>query len=150
MPAQLARALPILLTLTAAALAAPLGACASGLSGGVVYGMSGTNFALSADAEVRVAREGSLLVAELQADYLMPPQRVAAGLEAYVVWVVPDEGAPIKAANLDYDAADRSGSAFWSMGPVGFEVRVTAETSHVVQQPSEYVVLVRRVTLMSK
>lgn len=144
MSTQLARAFAILAALGS------LGGCASGLSGGVVYGMSGTNFALSADAEVRVAREGGLLVAELQADYLMPPQRVAAGLEAYVVWVVPDEGAPLKAANLDYDAADRGGSARWSMPPVGFEIRVTAETSHLVQTPSEYVVLVRRVTLMAK
>jgi hypothetical protein len=68
------------------------------------------------------------------------------GLTAYVVWFVPSNGTPVKAANLVYDRDARVGTAQATTPLSSFEVRITAERSDAVAAPSEKVAITKRIT----
>ena len=134
---------PIGATLTGTAL---MGATLAGCGGALEHAVVGQHEAASADGIVRIEETGAgnrLITIHL--DNLPPPERVSTGATAYVVWFVGANAAPIKAANLAYDADARIGDAMATTTLATFELRVTAERAGEVSTPSDKVALSHRV-----
>lgn len=117
-----------------------------GCGGSQEFAVIGQHEAASADGTVRVeAAGGGNQLVTIHLENLPPPERLAAGSTAYVVWFVGANAPPVKAANLEYDADTRVGDAMATTPLSAFEVRVTAERTNAVASPSESVALTKRV-----
>lgn len=118
-----------------------------GCGGTQEFAVIGQHEAASADGTVRVeeAGGGNHLVT-IHLENLPPPERLAPGSTAYVVWFVASNATPVKAANLDYDSDTRVGDAMATTPLSSFEVRITAERSTAVASPSDKVALTKRVS----
>jgi hypothetical protein len=82
---------------------------------------------------------GSTLVT-VHLEHLHPPDRLADGLQSYVVWFQGPAGSPIRAGELRYDAEARTGDLAETAPFTHLVVSVTAEASAGATQPSDYVV----------
>ena len=123
------------------------GALLVGCGGALDQAVIGQHEAASADGIVRIEESGAgNRLVTLRLENLPPPERVAAGSTAYVVWFVGANAAPVKAANLRYDADARTGEALATTTLAAFEVRVTAERTRDVSTPSDKVALTHRVS----
>ena len=121
-----------------------------GCGGTQEFAVIGQHEAASADGTGRVeeAGGGNHLVT-IHLENLPPPERLAPGSTAYVVWFVASNAAPVKAANLEYDPDTRVGDAMATTPLSSFEVRITAERSNSVASPSDKIALTKRVTTES-
>jgi hypothetical protein len=123
------------------------GATLVGCGGALEHAVVGQHEAASADGIVRVEETGAgNRLVTIHLDNLPPPERVATGASAYVVWFVGANAAPIKAANLAYDSDARVGDAMATTTLATFELRVTAERTGEVTTPSDKVALSHRVS----
>jgi hypothetical protein len=118
-----------------------------GCGGALEHAVVGQHEAASADGIVRIEETGAgNRLVTIHLDNLPPPERVSAGATAYVVWFVGANAAPLKAANLAYDADARIGDAMATTTLATFELRVTAERAGEVSTPSDKVALSHRVS----
>ncbi len=127
---------PIVRTI-AAALA--LGAAACG--GSSEYVIVGTARAAGADGSVTIEEiEGGNRLVTVHLQHLPPPDRLGEGLTTYVVWIVPEGADATKAGKLAYDAEVREGRMMATTPEGAFTLKVTAEESADVNEPSDVVV----------
>jgi|GEM_PF-1558511 len=78
---------------------------------------------------------------------LPPPERHGVGKRAFVVWLTPQDGVPIRAGRLAYDPDDRVGFLEAMTPNDAVFVQITAESASDVPEPSDYVVISRHVVL---
>jgi hypothetical protein len=131
------------LALATCALLGTTAAC----GGPTEYSVIGQHEAASADGIITVEDVGGgNHMVRINLENLPPPDRMGQGLTAYVVWFVPSNGTPVKAANLVYDRDARVGTAQATTPLSSFEVRITAERSDAVAAPSEKVAITKRIT----
>lgn len=78
---------------------------------------------------------------------LPPPERHGGSKRAFVVWLTPQDGTPIRAGRLAYDAEDRVGHLEAMTPNDAVFVQITAEATSDVSEPSDYVVISRHVVL---
>lgn len=98
------------------------------------------------DAEVEIDRGGGSYDVQLTLSHLPPANRVGGGnIRYYVVWFAPIGGTPYRVATVDYDDADREGTAHATFPDSSFTVLVTAEATARPASPSEHKVLEQRV-----
>jgi hypothetical protein len=83
---------------------------------------------------------------EFTAKNLAPPERVAQGGNAYVVWYRKDNKATwVRMGALKYDVDDRKGSLRGSAAETSFDFEISAEPSADVSSPSGEVIFAQRV-----
>ncbi len=83
---------------------------------------------------------------DIEVDHIAPPSAYAPGATGFVVWIVPREGAPIRAGEIDYDARARAGAASVLTPYDEFRVLVTAERAdRAGVAPGEHVVVDREI-----
>jgi hypothetical protein len=113
--------------------------------GGSSYMVQGRAPFIGADVHVEVNEEGGTRLVEIELTNLVPPNRVSESTAQYVLWIAPIGGAPVRAANIVYDAGNRSGSATATFPDPQFNVIVTAEAEGTPSTPSTNVVVEQRV-----
>ncbi|MDB4972323.1 MAG: uncharacterized protein JWN48_664 [Myxococcaceae bacterium] len=89
--------------------------------------------------------EGGQRLVVLQLDQLPPPERIAPGLHAFVVWLEDPRGGEVKVGTLHYDRAHRSGNLLATTELSAFTVRVTGERDDRASEPSGVLLAERRV-----
>jgi hypothetical protein len=127
--------LPVALLLNA-------GAC----GGGWEHSLVGTPRAPGADGVVQVEEiEGGNRLVTVVVSNLVPPRRLGAGLDTYVVWLAGRSGHPDKAGILEYDEESRQGNMFATTPHRRMELRITAERNGSVSSPGDAIVIRRRI-----
>ena len=91
------------------------------------------------------AIEGGQRLVVLQLDALPPPERIAPGLRAFVVWLEDSRGTEVNVGKLRYDREHRSGNLLATTELTAFTVRVTGERDAEAAQPSGVRIAERRV-----
>ena len=134
-----------------AELACGLAGAAFALSGCAAderYVVVGSARAPSASGIVELddAGDGQAKVA-VHLDFLHPPARLHENLRHFVVWFQPKTGAPVRAGELKFDAAARTGDLTGTSPFHEFVVKVTAEKDSRPAAPSDYVVAVQNVSI---
>jgi hypothetical protein len=115
---------------------------ASGCGGPNKYFATGAGPATGADGEVEVERlEGGNKMVRVNVKHLPPPDRVAEGSSAYVVWFVAEDEPPMKVGTLAFNEDERSGALQATSPHETFRVLVTAEESAGATSPSNNKVL---------
>jgi hypothetical protein len=84
--------------------------------------------------------DGGNTLVTVHLEHLHPPDRLADGLQSYVVWFQGPGGSPIRAGELRYDSEARTGDLAETAPFTHLVVSVTAETDAEATQPSDYVV----------
>lgn len=113
--------------------------------GGTSYMIQGQGSFIGADIQVDVNEEGGARLVEVEVTNLVPPDRVGENITQYVMWIAPIGGAPVRAANIVYDAGNRRGRATATFPDAQFNVIVTAEPDGTPSIPSTNVVAEQRV-----
>ena len=127
----------VVLSLVAMLFAFALVAC----GGPTRYVVQGTDLSRGTDGKITLEEiEGDNLMVVVEFTNLPPPDRIANGMTAYVVWFQPPNGQPTKAGNLAYDADERTGSMRATSAHERMTVLVTAERNTNVAAPSESVI----------
>lgn len=109
----------------------------------------GTPRAAGTDGTVTVEEiEGGNYLVHVEVQHLPPPDRVAEDASAYIVWIKPEDGSPVKAGRLGYDPDERSGT-MQATTPAGgtFFVIITAESDEATNEPSDAIVVEREVSM---
>lgn len=73
------------------------------------YEAQGTSVTPAALARIQVGRTEGAQTIDVTVFHLAPPARVGTGYSEYAVWIIPENGRPIHAGNLDYNAGTRAG-----------------------------------------
>ena len=89
--------------------------------------------------------QGGQRVVTLQLNQLPPPERIAPGLRAFVVWLEDPRGRKVKVGTLHYDRMHHSGNLLATTGLAAFTVRVTGERDDQTSAPSGVLLAERRV-----
>jgi hypothetical protein len=89
--------------------------------------------------------QGGQRVVTLQLNQLPPPERIAPGLRAFVVWLEDPRGRKVKVGTLHYDRLHHSGNLLATTGLAAFTVRVTGERDDSTSAPSGVLLAERRV-----
>ena len=119
------------------ALVATLTAC----GGPTVYPVIGTARTPGTDGTVEIeSQDGGNYLVTVELEHLPPPARLGDNLTTYVVWFIRDGNAPSLAGVLVVDEDDRSGRLMATTPYTQFRIRVTAEESRDVGQPSDTVI----------
>lgn len=127
-------------------LAVLLLAPALGCGGPSEYAVVGSPRAAGTDGLLQLEEiEGGNRMLTLVLDHLPPPSRLAEGMTAYAVWVVPANGTPTKAGNLEYDEDARQGRLMATTPHAQFTLKVTAEADGTAVTPSDVLVADREV-----
>lgn len=79
-----------------------------------------------------------LIVVELSD--MPPPESVAPGTNAFVVWLLTKGGPPVRAGNMSYDRERRSGTLMATVPSQSFVVRITSEPDANIDTPSDVLV----------
>lgn len=119
----------------------------AGCGGATTYQVIGTARSAATDGTVEVEeQDGGNYMVTVNMQHLTPPERLGDGLTTYIVWFLRDGNAPSMAGALDYDPDDRTGTMMATTPYNEFRVRITAEESREVAQPSEVVVAEQEVS----
>jgi hypothetical protein len=112
------------------------------------YVMIGTARAPSASGIVEAddAGDGATQVA-IHLDFLHPPAQLQEGLRSYVVWFVPNAGAPVRAGALRYDPEARTGDLTETAPFMEFMVKITAERDARPSAPSAFEIAAQNVSI---
>lgn len=123
-------------------------ALASGCSSATVIRTETLAPAVGAEVEIRIEPldSGNYLVS-LSVEHLAPPDRVAAGMTRYVVWMTGGDGVPRRVGYLDFNDNDREGSMSATTTDSQFTITVTAEVDGAVTTPSQAIVVQQDVRL---
>ena len=89
--------------------------------------------------------QGGQRVVTLQLNQLPPPERIAPGLRAFVVWLEDPRGRKVKVGTLHYDRTHQSGNLLATTALADFTVRVTGERDDRISAPSGVLLAERRV-----
>lgn len=109
----------------------------------------GTPRAAGADGTVTVEEiEGGNYLVLVEVEHLPPPDRIAEDATVYVVWIKPEDGAPVKAGRLEYDPDERTGTVrATTPAAETFFVLITAEPDDTTNEPSDAIVVQREVSM---
>jgi hypothetical protein len=109
----------------------------------------GTPRAAGVDGTVTVEEiEGGNYLVLVEVEFLPPPERISEDATVYIVWIKPEDGAPVKAGRLGYDEDDRTGTLRATTPAADtFFVVITAEEDETANEPSEAVVVQREVSM---
>ena len=107
----------------------------------------GTARAPSASGIVEVDEiDGGSTFVTIHLEHLHPPERLAPGHTAYVVWFQGVGGAPMRAGTLAYDPNERTGDLSETSSSHDFIVKVTVERDENPATPSEFVIATQEVS----
>lgn len=96
---------------------------------------------------VQVERiEGQQRLLVVQLDELPAPESLGAGLHVFTVWLSDLQGRTVKAGQLRYDHARRSGNLIATTDLSTFTVRITGERDADANAPGQVLLAVRKVT----
>lgn len=125
-----------------AALVSALGGMGCASTGS--YEIVGSHQAVGVDGSifVELTRTGNRKVV-VSMEHLPLPERIDPSVSTYAVWFVPNNDYPVKAGTLAFDPISREGRLIATTPFKEFVVRLTAEPSNHVNQPSEHVVAER-------
>jgi len=112
------------------------------------YTVQGTERSVGVDGVIEITRKvEDVNVVNVALVNLPPPERHQQGLKAFVVWLTPEDGEPIRAGRLRYDPGARRGSLRVTTPNDQVFVQVTAERSSRVPAPGDFVVISSHVAL---
>lgn len=126
------------------ALSGALPACAHNTQ----YTVRGTDRSVGVDGVITIkphSEDVNLVAVELV--NLPPPERHDKGKKAFIVWITPVDGQPIRAGRLAYDPDTRVGTLEATTPNDQVFVQVTAEEASVVEKPSDFVLVSKHVVL---
>lgn len=126
------------------ALLSPVGAC----GGAGQFVVTGTERSVGVDGVIEIVRQQEdINVIDVVLINLPPPERHEKGRKHFVVWLTPKDGQPIRAGRLSYDPDARRGTLRATTPNDQVFVQVTAESTSRINQPSDFVVISRHVSL---
>ena len=100
-----------------------------------------------AEGRIQVERiEGGNRLVTASLEHMTPPERLGAGITAFVMWFRDPRGQSTKAGLLDYDADSRTARSTATTPMNEFTVIVSAERNGDVVEPSENVIFTQPVT----
>jgi hypothetical protein len=123
-------------------------ATASGCGTRAEYLVQGTERSIGVDGLITITpHQEDVNLVQVELINLPPPERHDRMKRAFVVWLTPQDGAPIRAGRLAYDRESRRG-VLQAMTPNdALFVQITAEDASDVTKPSDFVVVSRHVVL---
>lgn len=130
----------------ASLIAAPagLGACGNTAQ----YMVRGTEKSIGVDGTITIAPQAEdVNLVSVDLVNLPPPERHDRNKKAFVVWLTPVDGTPIRAGRLSYDPGARSGRLKVTTPNDQVFVQVTAEADATPAKPSDFVVVSKHVVL---
>lgn len=131
-----------------AGLIAASGAAVSGCGTRAEYVVQGTERSIGVDGTIVITPHlEDINLVDIELINLPPPERHESTKKTFVVWLTPQDGAPIRAGRLAYDPDDRRGILQAMTPNDAVFVQVTAEESSDVAKPSDFVVISRHVVL---
>jgi len=126
------------------AAATPLAACGNSAQ----YVVRGTEKSIGIDGTITIQPQSEdVNVVSVELVNLPPPDRHEKSKKAFVVWLTPTDGAPIRAGRLAYDSDARMGRLMATTPNDQVFVQVTAEVDSMVVKPSDFVVISKHVVL---
>lgn len=121
-----------------------LSACAQNTQ----YLVRGTDRSVGIDGVITIQPQSEdVNLVEVELVNLPPPERHDRDRTAFVVWLTPLDGIPIRAGRLAYDADSRAGSLSATTPNDQVFVQVTAEEISSVETPSDFVLVSKHVAL---
>lgn len=121
---------------------------ASACGGGAQYVVRGTDRSVGVDGVISIESQAEdVNVVSVELVNLPPPERHDKAKKAFVVWLTPADGEPIRAGRLAYDSQARIGKLQATTPNDQVFVQVTAEEDSTAPQPSDFVVISRHVVL---
>ena len=131
----------------AAVLASLLALCSMLACGGPEeYTVVGTARAAGTDGSIQVEEiEGGNRLVTISLQHLPPPSRMGDDRSVYAAWFIASNAPATKAGNLEFDEDTREARLMATTPLAEFTVRVTAEVDENAGQPSDIVVVERRV-----
>jgi hypothetical protein len=117
-----------------------------GCGGAKEYVIVGTSRAAGADGTVRVEEiEGGNSLVTIEMKHMPPPERLGAGLKEYILWFETAESPAMMVSRVAYDPKKREAKATATTPKKKFTVKITAEKSVQVSNPSDVVVAKQQV-----
>jgi len=112
------------------------------------YVVVGTDRSVGVDGVITIKPQSEdVNVVSVELVNLPPPERHDRSKRAFVVWLTPVDGNPIRAGRLAYDSEARSGTLQATTPNDQVFVQVTAEEDSAAAKPSEFVVISKHVVL---
>lgn len=121
-----------------------LGAC----GGNAQYVVRGTEKSIGVDGVITIQPQSEdVNVVSVELVNLPPPERHEKSKKAFIVWLTPTDGPPIRAGRLAYDPDERAGRLQATTPNDQVFVQVTAEETSTAPKPSDFVVISKHVVL---
>lgn len=116
--------------------------------GSAQYVVRGTEKSIGVDGLITIQPQAEdVNVVSVELMNLPPPERHDKNKKAFVVWLTPVDGAPIRAGRLAYDPDARIGKLQATTPNDQVFVQVTAEEDSTAGKPSDFVVISKHVVL---
>jgi hypothetical protein len=110
------------------------------------YALVGSAYVPASHGQVDVEKiDRAQILITVTLDYLLPPERIEAGLTHYVVWFTAVGQPPVRQRVLDYDAETQVARASIPTSLREFELQITAENSEAPTQPSDLLVASQKI-----